>query len=82
MIEITCNDLLSNKVRVKCNPDDKIGDVKKLIAFQTRTRWKKIVLKNGHQIYKDHVTLEDYQINDGHNLELYYHKYYQYSTQQ
>ena len=32
MIEITCNDRLGKKVRVKCNSDDTIGDLKKLIA--------------------------------------------------
>ncbi|KAK3598791.1 hypothetical protein CHS0354_020901 [Potamilus streckersoni] len=45
MIEITCNDRLGKKVRVKCNPDDTIGDMKKLIAAQTGTRSDKIVLK-------------------------------------
>ena len=59
MIEITCNDRLGKKVRVKCNPDDKIGDLKKLIAAQTGTRWEKIVLKKWYTIYKDHITLED-----------------------
>ncbi|KAM7349942.1 ubiquitin-like protein 5 isoform 3-T3 [Cochliomyia hominivorax] len=45
MIEITCNDRLGKKVRVKCNPDDTIGDLKKLIAAQTGTKYDKIVLK-------------------------------------
>merc|ERR1712200_87422 len=72
MIEITCNHRLGKKVRVKCNPDDKIGDLKKLIAAQTGTRWEKIVLKKWYTIYKDHISLEDYEIHDGMNLELYY----------
>nr|SVE75568.1 EOG090X0OUK [Daphnia dolichocephala] len=59
MIEITCNDRLGKKVRVKCNPDDTIGDLKKLIAAQTGTRWEKIVLKKWYTIYKDHIKLED-----------------------
>uniref|UniRef100_A0A5F8HJ91 Ubiquitin-like protein 5 n=1 Tax=Monodelphis domestica TaxID=13616 RepID=A0A5F8HJ91_MONDO len=47
MIEVVCNDRLGKKVRVKCKPstDDTIGDLKKLIAAQTGTRWNKIVLK-------------------------------------
>ncbi len=90
MIEITCNDRLGKKVRVKCkyppyiinrvresrvfpysrpaklgylvtimglhlvscvclnyplSPDDTIGDLKKLVAAQTGTKWEKIVLK-------------------------------------
>ncbi|XP_032814624.1 ubiquitin-like protein 5 isoform X2 [Petromyzon marinus] len=72
MLEITCNDRLGKKVRVKCNPSDTIGDLKKLIAAQTGTKWDKIVLKKWYTIFKDHVTLEDYEIHDGQNLELYY----------
>ncbi|CAM4682804.1 unnamed protein product [Caretta caretta] len=45
MIEVVCNDRLGKKVRVKCNTEDTIGDLKKLIAAQTGTRWDKIVLK-------------------------------------
>uniref|UniRef100_A0AAZ3PA11 Ubiquitin-like protein 5 n=1 Tax=Oncorhynchus tshawytscha TaxID=74940 RepID=A0AAZ3PA11_ONCTS len=45
MIEVVCNDRLGKKVRVKCNSEDTIGDLKKLIAAQTGTRWDKIVLK-------------------------------------
>lgn len=52
--------------------DDTIGDLKKLIAAQTGTHWEKIVLKKWYNIYKDHITLEDYEIHDGMNLELYY----------
>ncbi|CAG0913365.1 unnamed protein product [Notodromas monacha] len=62
----------ANEVRIKCNPDDTIGDLKKLIAAQTGTRWDKIVLKKWYTIFKDHITLEDYEIHDGMNLELYY----------
>ncbi|XP_063613409.1 ubiquitin-like protein 5, partial [Penaeus indicus] len=72
MLEVTCNDRLGKKVRVKCNPDDTIGDLKKLIAAQTGTRWDKIVLKKWYTIFKDHITIADYEIHDGMNLELYY----------
>lgn len=72
MIEITCNDRLGKKVRVKCNPDDKVGDLKKLIAAQTGTKAERIILKKWYNIYKDNITLRDYEINDGMNLELYY----------
>uniref|UniRef100_A0A8D0RB02 Ubiquitin-like protein 5 n=1 Tax=Sus scrofa TaxID=9823 RepID=A0A8D0RB02_PIG len=58
MIEVVCNDRLGKKVRVKCNTDDTIGDLKKLIAAQTGTRWNKIVLKKWYTIFKDHVSLE------------------------
>uniref|UniRef100_A0A8W7PWS4 Ubiquitin-like protein 5 n=1 Tax=Anopheles coluzzii TaxID=1518534 RepID=A0A8W7PWS4_ANOCL len=72
MLEITCNDRLGKKVRVKCNPDDTIGDLKKLIAAQTGTRYDKIVLKKWYTIYKDNIKLADYEIHDGMNIELYY----------
>ncbi|KAK3805762.1 MAG: ubiquitin-related domain-containing protein [Benniella sp.] len=72
MIEIVCNDRLGKKVRVKCNSDDTIGDLKLLIAAQTGTNHERIVLKKWYTIYKDHITLEDYEIHDGMNLELYY----------
>jgi ubiquitin-like protein 5 len=72
MIEVICNDRLGKKVRVKCNADDTIGDLKKMIAAQTGTRPEKIRLQKWYNIYKDHITLQDYEIHDGSNLELYY----------
>ncbi|CAK5103636.1 unnamed protein product [Meloidogyne enterolobii] len=87
MIEITVNDRLGKKVRVKCNATDKIKDLKKLIALQTGTRQAvnfsflskksffradKIVLKKWNIIYKDDISLQDYEIHDGFNFELYY----------
>ncbi|KAJ1926266.1 ubiquitin-like modifier hub1 [Linderina macrospora] len=72
MIEIVCNDRLGKKVRVKCNPDDKIGDVKKLIAAMTGTRPEKITLKRWNSVFKDNITLDDYEVHDGTNIELYY----------
>ncbi|XP_040191834.1 ubiquitin-like protein 5 [Rana temporaria] len=72
MIEVVCNDRLGKKVQVKCNSEDTIKDLKKLTAAQTGTRWDKIVLKKWHLIFKDHVTLSDYEIHNRMNLELYY----------
>ncbi|XP_006889902.1 PREDICTED: ubiquitin-like protein 5-like [Elephantulus edwardii] len=70
MIEVVCNDRLGKKVCLKCNTDDTIGDLKKLIAAQTGTRWNKIVLKKWYTIFKDHVCLGNYEIHNGMNLEL------------
>ena len=39
MIEVIVNDRLGKKVRIKCNPQDTIGDFKKLVAAQTGTRY-------------------------------------------
>ncbi|CAN6610210.1 ubiquitin-like modifier Hub1p [Trichomonascus vanleenenianus] len=72
MIEVLCNDRVGKKVRVKCMPDDTIGDFKKLLAAQIGTAPEKIVLKKGNTVYKDHITLADYEIHNGSNLELYY----------
>jgi len=71
LIEVIANDRLGRKVRVKCSPDDTVGDLKKLIAAQTGTDWKKIQLKKWYNIYKDHITLADYEIHDGMSLEMY-----------
>lgn len=66
------NDRLGKKVRIKANPTDTVGDFKKLVAAQTGTRYEKIVLKKWYTIFKDNVTLADYEIHDGAALELYY----------
>ncbi|KAL9269204.1 Ubiquitin-like protein [Drosera capensis] len=70
MIEVVLNDRLGKKVRVKCNEDDTIGDLKKLVAAQTGTRPDKIRIQKWYTIYKDHITLGDYEIHDGMGLEL------------
>ena len=72
MIEVVLNDRLGKKVRMKCNDDDTIGDLKKLVAAQTGTRADKIRIQKWYNIYKDHITLKDYEIHDGMGLELYY----------
>jgi ubiquitin-like protein 5 len=46
-------------VRVKCSPDDTIGDLKKMIAAQTGTVPEKIQLKKWYTVFKDHITLSD-----------------------
>ncbi|CAB4284280.1 unnamed protein product [Prunus armeniaca] len=72
MIEVVLNDRLGKKVKVKCNEDDTIGDLKKLVAAQTGTRSDKIRIQKWYNVYKDHITLKDYEIHDGMGLELYY----------
>jgi len=71
LIEVIANDRLGRKVRVKCSPDDTVGDLKKLIAAQTGTDFRKIQLKKWYTIFKDHITLADYEIHDGMSLEMY-----------
>ncbi|GIY16082.1 ubiquitin-like protein 5 [Caerostris extrusa] len=72
MIEVICTDRLGNKVRIKCNEEDTIKDLKKLIAAETGTRWENMVLKKWYKIFRDEVTLADYEIHDGMNMELHY----------
>lgn len=45
MIEILVNDRLGKKERIKCCPQDKIGDLKKLIAAKIGVRPEKIRLQ-------------------------------------
>ncbi|WOO81142.1 Ubiquitin-like protein 5 [Vanrija pseudolonga] len=71
MIEVIANDRMGRKVRVKCLPTDTVGDLKRLIAAQTGTSAQKIQLKKWYTMFKDHVTLQDYEINDGMSLEMY-----------
>ena len=72
MIEIIVNDRMGNKTRVKCCPDDSVGDFKKLVSAHTGTRPAKIRLQRGHRIFKDHITLEDYEIKHGQSIDMYY----------
>ncbi|ORY75731.1 ubiquitin-like protein 5-like protein [Protomyces lactucae-debilis] len=72
MLEVIVNDRLGKKVRVKCNEDDTMGDLKKLIAAQTGTAADRIILKKWYTTFKDHITLADYEIHNGMSLELYY----------
>jgi ubiquitin-like protein 5 len=51
-------------------PDDTVGDFKRFLAAQIGTSPEKIVLKKGYTTFKDHITLADYEIHNGSNLEL------------
>ena len=72
MIEVVVNDRLGRKVRVKCNSDDTVGDLKKVIAAQTGTRPEKIRLQMWSTVLRDQIALDDYEVHDGTGLELYY----------
>ncbi len=51
-----------------CSEDDTIGDLKKMVAAQTGTRPDKIRIQKWYTVYKDHITLDDYEVHDGMNL--------------
>jgi ubiquitin-like protein 5 len=59
---------MGKKQRIKCCPTDSIFDFKKLISAQIGTRPEKIRLQKSNIIYKDQLTLEDYEIKDGMGL--------------
>lgn len=63
---------VGTKIKVKCEEDDTIGDLKKLVALQTGTRPEKLRIQKWHTVYKDHISLADYEIKDGMGLELFY----------
>ncbi len=71
MIEVVLNDRLGKKVRVKCSPNDTIGELKMIVAAMTGTRADKLRIQKWYNVYKDHITLADYEIHDGMGLELY-----------
>ena len=68
LIEVVVNDRMGKKQRIKCCPSDSILSLKKLISAQIGTRAEKIRLQKANIIYKDHITLEDYEIKDGMGL--------------
>ena len=72
MIEVFVNDRMGRKERIKCCPGDTIRDLKKLVAAKTGTRWERIKLQKGYSVYKDAITLEDYEVKHGFGFEMYY----------
>lgn len=45
------------KVRVKCEPDDTVGELKIMVAALTGTRPEKLRIQRANIVYKDHITL-------------------------
>lgn len=73
MIQVTVNDRLGRKVIVKCLPEDTIFQFKQVLAEQMGLNsHNNISLQKGHTTLKDHLSLDDYEIHDATNLELYY----------
>ncbi len=72
MIEVLFNDRLGRRIKLKCNEDDTIGDLKKLVAALTGTRAEKLRLQKTDNVFKDHITLQDYEIGHNFLFELYY----------
>lgn len=72
MMEITLNDRLGKKIKVKCNSEDTVGELKLLVGAMMGMRSEKLRFQKFYTVFKDHITLADYEVVDGMNLELYY----------
>ncbi len=71
MLVIYVNDRLGSKTAVPCLPTDTIGDLKKLVAARNGRRPHEIMLRRqGERPFKDQLTLEDYGISSGVQLDL------------
>ncbi|RAH59121.1 ubiquitin-like protein [Aspergillus piperis CBS 112811] len=71
MILVTVNDRLGSKATVPCLPSDTVGDLKVLVAAQIGRAPREIMLKRqGERPFKDFITLGDYSITNGVQLDL------------
>lgn len=71
MIVVHVNDRLGTKSAIPCLPSDTIGLFKKQVAAMTGRKPHEIMLKRqGQRPFKDHITLADYEISDGVQIDL------------
>ncbi|KAB5582360.1 ubiquitin-like protein [Coniochaeta sp. 2T2.1] len=71
MIVITVNDRLGTKAQIPCFPSDKIKDLRVLVAARVGRKPHEILLKRqGERPFKDQLSLEDYGISSGVQLDL------------
>jgi len=70
-IIVTVNDRLGGKTQVPCLASDTIGDFKKLVAARIGRDASKIrIQRQGQRPFKNHLTLEDYEVSNGVQLDL------------
>jgi ubiquitin-like protein 5 len=72
MIEIILSDRVGRRVKVPCDEQGSVADLKALVAAQMGTKADRIRLQRGPEILRDAVPLDDYEIMDGTVLDLYY----------
>ena len=71
MMLVTINDRLGTKKEVPCLGSDTVGDFKKLVAMQIGRKPHEIMLKRqSERPLKDQLTLDDYEISNGVQLDL------------
>ncbi|KAI4253268.1 MAG: hypothetical protein L6R42_007654 [Xanthoria sp. 1 TBL-2021] len=71
MIIVNVNDRLGTKTAIPCLASDSIGDFKKLVGAHVGRKPHEIMLKRqGERPFKDVLTLEDYGVSHGVQLDL------------
>ncbi|KAL8767619.1 MAG: hypothetical protein Q9209_005949 [Squamulea sp. 1 TL-2023] len=71
MIIVNVNDRLGTKTAIPCLASDSIGDFKKLVGAHIGRKPHEIMLKRqGERPFKDILTLEDYGVSNGVQLDL------------
>ncbi|KAL7950452.1 ubiquitin-like protein [Trichoderma barbatum] len=70
-IVVHVNDRLGTKSAIPCLPSDTVGQFKLMIAARIGREAGQIMLRRqGERPFKDHITLEDYGISNGVQLDL------------
>ncbi|KAF4121216.1 ubiquitin-like protein 5 [Geosmithia morbida] len=71
MIIVNINDRLGTKSAIPCLPSDTVGQLKLMVAARIGREPGQIMLKRqGERPFKDIITLEDYGISNGVQLDL------------
>lgn len=71
MIVVNINDRLGTKSAIPCLPSDTIGQLKLMVAARIGREAGQIMLKRqGERPFKDQLSLEDYGISNGVQLDL------------
>jgi hypothetical protein len=71
LIIVNVNDRLGTKAAIPCLPSDTIRDLKALVASRIGREPHEILLKRqGERPFKDFITLGDYSIGNGVQLDL------------
>lgn len=71
MILVTVNDRLGTKAQVPCLASDTVKNFKMLVANRIGRHPHEIMIKRqGHKPFKDALTLADYEVSNGVQLDL------------
>ncbi|KAJ3532375.1 hypothetical protein NM208_g8466 [Fusarium decemcellulare] len=71
MIVVNVNDRLGTKAAVPCLESDTVGQLKMMVAARIGRDPGQIILKRqSERPFKDHITLGDYGISNGVQLDL------------